>query len=213
MKDLVKIRQLAAENPDLALRLLGEGDVDIWDSVRRDVIEPFLASGTAYGNKLVDRGKTPDDAYSYVLKKLLQERKIDNLRDSRQVVAFILERVKEYAHSLYRKEKTELSIDRELEMPEATLERATRAVAETHAAEEGGELYSSVQEGFTHVWERNAQRAVVLLLSEVKGLSAREIQSFLQIASENYVNQVVFRAKANLREQLVPTPGREDGTC
>ena len=59
--------------------------------------------------------------------------------------------------------------------------------------------YQALRTGFDDLWEQNPRRALVLLLRYVKGLSAREIRSFMDLASENYVNQVVSVAKGDMR--------------
>ena len=60
-------------------------------------------------------------------------------------------------------------------------------------------VYQALRTGFDDLWDRNPRRALVLLLRYVKGLSSREIRSFMDLASENYVNQVVNIAKGDMR--------------
>ena len=60
-----------------------------------------------------------------------------------------------------------------------------------------------MRDGFDTLWSRNPRRAVAVLLRYVKGLSAREVKNFMDLASENYVNQVVNIAKGDLRQSVV----------
>ena len=59
--------------------------------------------------------------------------------------------------------------------------------------------YQNLRTGFDTLWEQNPRRALALLLRYVKGLSSREMRSFMDLASENYVNQVVNVAKGDMR--------------
>ena len=60
--------------------------------------------------------------------------------------------------------------------------------------------YDHLHNSFGILWEQNPRRAIVLLLKYVNGLSAREIKSFMDLASENYVNQVAKLAKGDMQE-------------
>ena len=60
-------------------------------------------------------------------------------------------------------------------------------------------MREKVQTEFNVLWQRNPRRALVLLLRYVKGLSAREVKNFLNVVTENYVNQVANIAKNDLR--------------
>ena len=73
--------------------------------------------------------------------------------------------------------------------------------------------YQNLRTGFDTLWEQNPRRALALLLRYVKGLSSREIRSFMDLASENYVNQVVNVAKGDMRIRCLAVTeaiGREE---
>ena len=63
--------------------------------------------------------------------------------------------------------------------------------------------YEALRDGFDNLWSRNPRRAVAVLLRYVKGLSSHEVKTFMDLVSENYVNQVVNIAKGDLRKSIL----------
>lgn len=201
-------------------------DMDYWEAVKVEVIYPFLDESKPYGRRIREKNIDRDDVYSHIYEKMVVERKLDKLRNKEQLCPFIIEYIKAYVRSLFEKKARqieEIAIESVDDTKEGGIEQfpqpntsfsiyktvngvISQRPQESNTVPHDGDLpdaklsaYQALRTGFDDLWEQNPRRALVLLLRYVKGLSSREIRSFMDLASENYVNQVVNIAKGDIR--------------
>jgi hypothetical protein len=196
------IRELVAQDPEEVVRHLMVSDMGYWEAVKKEIVYPMLESGTNFGQKIRDKNIDKDDIYSRLYEKMVFQGKLKALKNKKYVIDFIIQYVRAIVSSFFERktskkpvvisinaggdDETGLSID----IPEPK---------PPSVSYEEWELREKVQKEFNILWQRNPRRALVLLLRYVKGLSAREVKNFLNVATENYVNQVASIAKNDLR--------------
>ena len=219
MTAITDIRGLVTADPAAVVDRLKEGDMDYWEAVRREVINPFLADGTANGRRLKDKSVSRDDIYDRLWEKMVEERKLDALRKPEAVLTFLLDYTRSFVSGLFEHKKDlvrpdgtlrqrrkiqEVSVERDDDSDD-TRESGIESLAQPSADEPpDGEVYETLRRSFEALWRKNPRRALVLLLRFVKRLSADDVRAFLDLVSENYVNQVVNVAKGNLQASMLP---------
>lgn len=223
MKATLNLIKGDADNVVARLKM---SDMVYWEAIKTEVIYPFLDENKPYGKRIIEKNVDRDDVYSHIYEKMVVERKLDNLRNKEQLIPFIIEYIKAYVRSLFEKKARqieEIAIESVDDTKEGGIEQfpqpntgfstyktvngvISQRPQEFNSVPSDGDLpdakLSACQAlctGFDDLWEQNPRRALVLLLRYVKGLSSREIRSFMDLASENYVNQVVNIAKGDMR--------------
>jgi len=213
----VDVAEFARQDPVELIRLLKIPDMTYWEAIKNQILKPFLSFGTPYGMKMLDRNVDVEDVYSHVYEKMILKGALENLRDEECLVSFILSYVKSYVNSFYgRRVKTSdgdewrspCKIETvSLDVGDGTSERGIEklpAPSNDELSDAAFLTYQNTREGFNLLWKKYPKRAVALLLRYVKGLSAREVCEFMDLASENYVNQVVNVAKGDMRRVYLP---------
>ena len=234
------ILSLIEKDANSVIEHLLMSDMDYWEAVKVEVIYPFLDESKPYGRRIREKNVDRDDVYSHIYEKMVVGRKLDKLRNKEQLCPFIIEYIKAYVRSLFEKKARqveEIAIESVDDTKEGGIEQfpqpntgfstykivngvISQRPQESNSVPSDGNLpdaklsaYQALRTGFDDLWEQNPRRALVLLLRYVKGLSSREIRSFLDMASENYVNQVVNVAKGNMRTNYLSVAdaiGKED---
>lgn len=196
------IRELAAQDPEDVVQHLMASDMGYWEAIKNEIVYPFLEPGTSFGRKISDKNIDRDDIYSRLYEKMVLQGKLNALKNKKYVIDFIIQYVRAIVSSFFERKSSKkpvvISLDAggddgvdvgvDIPQPEPP-----------PVSYEEWELREKVQTEFNVLWQRNPRRALVLLLRYVKGLSAREVKNFLDVATENYVNQVANIAKNDLR--------------
>ena len=203
------IKDLVKQDSACVVEHLLAADMNYWEAIKKDVIYPFLKPSTTYGRRIRDKNIDRDEVYDYVFEELVIKQKLTNLRNKSYVLSFIIERVKTYIRAKFERKKNTCGGSKESPKQSTPVVISIDAVEggierflpfEKDDFEENQIRYDYLHNSFGILWEQNPRRAIVLLLKYVNGLSAREIKSFMDLASENYVNQVAKLAKGDMRE-------------
>lgn len=213
----VDVAEFARQDPSELIRLLKIPDMTYWEAIKNQILKPFLSFGTSYGMKMADKCVDVDDVYSHVFESLILKGALENIRNDECLVSFILSYAKSYINSFYgRRVKTSdgeewrapckiqtISLDAGDSKKECGIDKLPM-LSDDEPSDEAFLTYQNTREGFNLLWKKHPKRAVALLLRYVKGLSAREVCEFMDLASENYVNQVVNVAKGDMRRVYLP---------
>lgn len=196
------IRELAAQDPEDVVQHLMAADMGYWEAVKNEIVYPFLEPGTSLGRKIIDKNIDRDDIYSRLYEKMVLQGKLNALKNRKYVIDFIMQYVRAIVSSFFERKSSKkpvvISIDAVGDNGEDVGVDIPQPEPPPVSYEEW-ELREKVQTEFNVLWQRNPRRALVLLLRYVKGLSAREVKNFLNVVTENYVNQVANIAKNDLR--------------
>lgn len=221
MTAVTNIKDLVAADPAAVVACLKAGDEAVWEAVRQEVVHPFLAEDTVNGQRIRSRNVDRDDIYDRLREKMVDGRKLDALRKPEAVLSFLRDYVRAFVSALFEHKKDLFRADGtprerrsvqlvfaerndDADAPQDGIESFAQPAAEEPPE---GEVYDSLRRNFDALWRRNPKRALVLLLRFVKRLSASEVRDFLDIVSENYVNQVVNLAKGDMRTSMVSVAG------
>lgn len=192
----IDIRELIHKDPDDVVERLLQADMVYWEAIKRQVLYPFLHPRTYYGQLLRKLDLERDDIYEYIFNKMSVRKKLKDLRKKQYVLNFILDYVMAHIYYLLDKRSDEDFVS--LDSFNGGIDPFPQSEEDT--SEEEQLQYDKLHKCFHILWEQNPRRAIVLLLKYVNGLSAREIRSFMNLASETYVNQVVSLAKGNMKK-------------
>ncbi len=192
-----------------------------WEAVKAQVLRPFFDNNAVYRRRMADANIQLDDIYCHVYMRMAQEGKLAALRKREFVCGFILEYAKAFVRNSFdnpddsrpaartgRPRKPQLILMEHHPADggpglESFPQEQTSETDDNGLPEETLSTYEALRDGFDNLWSRNPRRAVAVLLHYVKGLSAREVQTFMDLVSENYVNQVVNIAKGDLRKSVL----------
>lgn len=223
-----KIEKLVRQDPQEVIDRLQlqpgcvEPDMAYWEAVREQVIHPYLAVGTQWGSICTKYDINPDEAYTHLYELFARGHKFDDLRDKRQVVEYLKQAIRNFVKAKMPKEpspepsKTAQAADskggkkKRKRIPKPVITPDESAVARAavcrpaldHLSAEDDRRRARVHAGAMKYWQEKPKRALVALL-RCKGLSAKEIASFLQVVSkdsENYIRQVIHLAIGDMRQ-------------
>ena len=226
------IRALAKNAPDELVSKLAASDMAFWEAVKAQVLRPFFEGNAVYRRRMADANVELDDIYREVYMRMVPEGKLAALRKREFVCEDILEYAKAYVRAFFdhpdysrpasrtgrpRKPQIQYRDPRPADGSPGLENIPEEPTAETDDGdldEKTLSTYEALRDGFDTLWSRNPRRAVAVLLRYVKGLSAHEVKTFMDLVSENYVNQVVNIAKGDLRKSVISveeTLGRATG--
>lgn len=83
-------------------------DMDYWETIKIEVIYPFLDESKPYGRRIREKNVDRDDVYSHIYEKMVVERKLEKLRNKEQLCPFIIEYIKAYVRSLFEKKARQI---------------------------------------------------------------------------------------------------------
>ena len=206
------IRSLVEQDPLDVVRHLKQSDMEYWEAVKNEILYPFLDENTTYGRRIRDKNVDRDEVYSFIYEKMVIQNKLEVLRAKKYILSYIIEYVKSYVRSLFERKRKDASICVRRRSCKPTFVELDSAAASGREFEyyllsqqddEQKTDTQCIRTSFNKLWDDNPRRALVMLLRFVNGLTTREVKEFMDLASENYVNQVVKLAKGDMQKTFL----------
>lgn len=208
----VDIHLMAENSPLDLIRRLMDRDMPLWEAVKNQVLNPFFANNATYRRRIADVNIELDDIFREVFTKMVVQEKLLDLRNQKYVCSFILEYAKAYVRSFFEKRAHTVELVYVNPIPDAEEGRMglndyaqtpSSCLGDDDLTDEVFLSYKAIRDSFDQLWRSNPRRAIAVLLRYVKRLSSNEVRDFMDLASENYVNQVVNLAKGDLRTSVL----------
>ena len=186
-------------DPEVLIERLMSSDMKFWAKVRNEVIVPYLRR-SRFGKMAEDRNVPVDEVYDYVYGVMVQDKKLNLLRDKSQLVDYIEQYVRKYVNSFYELRKKQIQ-------PTTMTQDAWQIWEHKHlhdlsledSAQERREWIAAAVE---KVWRQNPKRAYVLVLRIKNNLNSKEIKNVCGISSSGNVDKIMERAKGDMAKCL-----------
>ncbi|MGN0854775.1 MAG: hypothetical protein ACI4R9_04565 [Kiritimatiellia bacterium] len=157
---------------------------------------------------------TEDEALADLFEKMMAGGKLDLLKNCRQIVPYLQIYVKKYIRSFYAAKEDRIVPLAELSslIDDDGVDGETAVVripgdesVLPHGRSVPDDEKQLIQRSFHKLWKKNPIRAYVLMFRMKENISSKTIMKLCHLASENYVNKTLERAKRDMTELLKET--------
>ena len=197
--DNEKIKNIDELSDRELVQRLKNGDNDAWVYVLLKAILPVVAgctkNGIPYKSILKDKFLDTRDVYSDLFMEMIYRRKLDLYYYGCPLIKWMRIYVKNIILGYCKKIPSHVS-DECLKYVSIS-KTAIREIAEVS------------EFSFAELWRKNPMRAYVFLLKNLDCYSSEEIKNFLNMSSNNSVDQCYKRAKEDMAELITQYSGEE----
>lgn len=213
----VGLRPFIVQNPDVFLNRLKNQDDRAWAAVRNEFMLPALRRSKKYNAMAYDRTIPLDDVCDHVYEVMVTgKKKLNAVRKPERVLTVLWDYAKQYLRTFYDKRKEhrvtiQLTDEQWRRLGDMCIS-GTIKLRKTYTEKPEAESVVALRESVKELWRNNPIRGYVAVL-KAKGKASSEIKSFLNLASEGYVDTVYARAKSDLRKGILGKLTKRSNDC